>query len=89
MTLGAQPSDVLRQIVGEALGQTVAGLAVGLASAFFLVRVFRAMLFEVSPADPLTMAGVALVLLASALAASYLPARRAMRIDPVTALRSE
>jgi putative ABC transport system permease protein len=89
MTLGAQPSDVLRQIVGEALGQTVAGLAIGLAGAFFLVRVFRAMLFEVSPADPLTMAGVALVLLASALAASYLPARRAMRIDPVTALRSE
>jgi putative ABC transport system permease protein len=89
MTLGAQPRDVLHQIVGEAIGQTAAGLAIGLTGAFFLVRVFRTMLFEVSPADPLTMAGVALILLASALAACYLPARRAMRIDPVTALRSE
>jgi putative ABC transport system permease protein len=89
MTLGAQPRDVLRQIVGEAVGQTAAGLAIGLAGAFFLVRLFRTMLFEVSPADPLTMAGVAVILLASALAACYLPARRAMRIDPVTALRAE
>jgi putative ABC transport system permease protein len=89
MTLGARPRDVLRQILREAVGQTAIGLAIGLLGAVVLMRAFRTMLYEVSPSDPLTLAGVALILVASALVACYIPARRAMRVDPVTALRAE
>jgi putative ABC transport system permease protein len=89
MTLGARPRDVLRQILHEAVTQTAVGLAIGLLGAVVLMRAFRTMLHEVSPSDPLTLAGVALILLASALVACYVPARRAMRVDPVTALRAE
>jgi putative ABC transport system permease protein len=89
MTLGARPGDVLRQIMGEALVQTAIGLTIGLAGAVLLMRGFRAMLYQVSPSDPLTLAGVAIILLASALVACYVPARRAMRVDPVRALRAE
>jgi putative ABC transport system permease protein len=80
---------VLRQIMQEAVVQTAIGLAIGLAGAVVLMRAFRTMLYEVSPSDPMTLAGVALILLASALVACYVPARRAMRVDPVTALRAE
>jgi putative ABC transport system permease protein len=89
MTLGARPRDVLQQIMREAVVQTTIGLGIGLAGAVILMRAFRTMLHEVSPSDPLTLAGVALILLASALLACYVPARRAMRVDPVTALRAE
>jgi putative ABC transport system permease protein len=89
MTLGARPRDVLRQIMQEAVVQTMIGLGIGLAGAVLLMRAFRSMLFEVSPSDPLTLAAVALILMASALVACYVPARRAMRVDPVTALRAE
>jgi putative ABC transport system permease protein len=89
MTLGARPRDVLRQILGEAVAQAAAGLAIGLAGAIVLTRWFRAMLYEVSPTDPATLVGVALVLLASAILACYVPARRAMNVDPVSALRAE
>jgi putative ABC transport system permease protein len=89
MTLGARPRDVLRQIMSEAVVQTAIGLAIGLAGSVILMRAFRTMLHEVSPSDPLTLAGVALILMASALVACYVPARRAMRVDPVTALRAE
>ncbi|MGH9314315.1 MAG: FtsX-like permease family protein, partial [Vicinamibacterales bacterium] len=89
MTLGARPRDVLSQILREAIVQTAIGLTIGLAGAVVLMRGFRTMLYEVSPSDPLTLAGVALILLASALVACYVPARRAMQVDPVTALRAE
>jgi ABC-type antimicrobial peptide transport system permease subunit len=89
MTLGARPRDVLRQIMQEAVVQTVIGLGIGLVGAVLLMRAFRTMLYEVSPSDPLTLAAVALILLASAIVACYVPARRAMRVDPVTALRAE
>jgi putative ABC transport system permease protein len=89
MTLGARPRDVLRQIMQEAVVQTAIGLGIGLGAAILLMRAFRTMLYEVSPSDPLTLATVALILLASALVACYVPARRAMRVDPVTALRAE
>jgi putative ABC transport system permease protein len=89
MTLGARPRDVLNQILREAVVQTAVGLTIGLAGAVLLMRGFRTMLYDVSPSDPLTLGGVAAVLLASALVACYLPARRAMRVDPVTALRAE
>ena len=89
MTLGARPRDVLQQIMREAVVQTAIGLGIGLAGAVILMRAFRTLLYEVSPSDPLTLGGVALILLASALVACYVPARRAMRVDPVTALRAE
>jgi predicted permease len=89
MTLGARPRDVLGQILREAIVQTAIGLTIGLAGAVVLMRGFRAMLYEVSPSDPLTLVGVAVILLASALVACYVPARRAMRVDPVSALRAE
>jgi putative ABC transport system permease protein len=89
MTLGARPRDVLRQIMQEAVVQTLTGLGIGLAGAVLLMRAFRSMLYEVNPSDPVTLIGVALILLASAIVACYVPARRAMRVDPVAALRAE
>jgi predicted permease len=87
MTMGARPSDVMRLVMKEALVQAVIGLTIGLAAAFLLTRSFRSWLYEVSPTDPFTLTSVALVLLLTALLACLVPARRAMRVDPVTALR--
>jgi predicted permease len=87
MTLGARPADVLRLILKEGLVQAIAGLAIGLSGAVLMMRWLRTVLYEVSPADPLTLAGVALLLIATSLLACYVPARRAMRVDPVNALR--
>ena len=86
--LGARSSDVLRLVVGEGLRLVLAGVAVGIAGAFGLTRLMKALLFGVSPADPATFAGIALLFLLVAFAASYIPARRATRIDPMTALRT-
>jgi putative ABC transport system permease protein len=87
MTMGARPGDVMRLVMKEALVQAGIGLTIGLAAALVLMQSFRSWLYEVSPTDPITLAGVALVLLATALLACLVPARRAMRVDPVTALR--
>ena len=87
MTLGAQPRDVMRLILREGVVQAVIGLAIGLTSAVLLMRGFRAMLYHVSPADPVTLAAVAVILIGTALIACFVPARRAMRVDPVQALR--
>jgi ABC-type antimicrobial peptide transport system permease subunit len=76
-------------IVGEAMLLTAAGLALGLAGALTLTRLMKDLLFNVRPADPLTFVAVALTLGGCALAASYLPGRRATRVDPVIALRAE
>ena len=89
IALGARPSDVLRLVVGRGLGVACAGIAIGLAGAYALSRVISGMLFQVGPTDFMTFAGSALVLLLAAALASYLPARQAMRIDPLQALRSE
>lgn len=86
-TLGAQQSDVLSLVVGQGLGLTLAGVVVGIAGALALTRVMRGLLFQVSPADPATFAGIALLVVLVSLAASFIPARRAARIDPMTALR--
>jgi putative ABC transport system permease protein len=87
MALGAQPRDVLRLIVGHSLSWTLAGVGAGLIAAMGLLRLLRALLYGVTPTDPFVLAGVSLLLLAVAVGASYLAARRATRVDPVTALR--
>jgi predicted permease len=89
VALGAKREELLRMVLGEALVLASAGVAVGLASALLLSRVLSGMLYSLSPRDPVTLGGVALLLLATTLLAGYLPARRATRVDPVIALRSE
>ena len=89
MALGAQASDVLKMVVGQGMLLVGVGLAAGLVGAFGLTRLMESLLFEVSPTDPLTYAGIALLLGAVALLASYLPARRATKVDPMIALRYE
>jgi putative ABC transport system permease protein len=85
--LGAQPADILRLVLGEGLGLTLAGIAAGLAGAFAISRALAALLFHVSPTDPAIFAGMALLFIAVALIASYLPARRALQVDPLVAIR--
>jgi predicted permease len=85
--LGAQQSDILRLIVGQGLGLTLAGVAIGIGGAFALTRVMKGLLFGVTATDPATFVAATGLFLVVALAASYLPARRATRIDPMAALR--
>ena len=89
IALGARGSDVRRLVLGRAALLTGAGLAAGGAAALLATRFLRSLLFGVEPTDPVTFAGVALGVAAVALVASWLPARRAERLDPVRALRSE
>jgi len=89
LALGAAPSDVGRLVLKNAFGLTAAGLVAGLALAAALTRAMQTLLYEVGPLDPLSMIGVSALLAATALAASWRPARRAMRVDPVTLLRQE
>ncbi len=89
MALGAQPSDVTRFVVRQGLATAAVGLAIGLAGALVLTRFMGSVLAGVSAADPVTFVGVAVLLLAVAVAASYIPALRASRVDPVEALRAE
>jgi putative ABC transport system permease protein len=89
MALGARPSDVLRLVMREAVTVTAAGAAAGLAAALALTRLMAGLLYGVAATDPATFAGVCVVLTLVALTATYLPARRATRVDPLTALRYE
>lgn len=89
MALGAGRGGVTRLVLGEMLGVVLGGLAVGLAAAFALTRLLRGLLFEIAPTDPRIFVGVPLLLAVCALLAAYLPARRAARVEPVVALRSE
>jgi len=89
MALGAQASDVLRMVVWRGMSLALIGVALGLAAALAMTRVMKNLLFNVSATDPLTFALVASLLVAVALIASYIPARRATKVDPLQALRHE
>jgi putative ABC transport system permease protein len=89
MALGAQPEDVLRVVVGHGLRLVLLGLCIGVAAALVVTRWMSSVLFDVKPTDPLTFAAVGVLLTAVAFLASYIPARRAMRVDPMVALRYE
>jgi putative ABC transport system permease protein len=89
VALGAQPRDVLRLVLGQGIGATLAGIMVGIVAGIALTRTMASLLFGVKPTDVLTFATVAVLLMCVAIVASYIPARRAMRTDPVEALRHE
>jgi len=89
MALGAQPNDVLNLVLRQGILTIGIGMAAGIFGAIALTRTMQSLLFHTSATDPITFAGVALLLTFVALLASYLPARRATRVDPVIALRYE
>jgi putative ABC transport system permease protein len=89
MALGAQRSDVIRLIVGSAMTLVFAGVGIGIASALALSRVLSSLLYGVSATDPMTFALISVLLVSAALLASYIPARRATKVDPMIALRHE
>jgi len=89
MALGAQPGDVLRMVLGEGTRLAMIGLVIGVVASLGLTRLMSSLLFGVRATDPPTFAGVAILLALVALVACYLPARRAMHLDPMVALREE
>jgi len=89
MALGARRVDVIRLIVGQGLRLTVTGMAIGLAGALAVTRVLSSVLYGIGATDPISFFAVAIVLMMVASVASYVPARRAMRVDPMEALRTE
>ena len=89
MALGADSKDVLKLILGKGLMMTIIGVSIGIGGALGLSRFLSGLLYGVKPTDPLTYSAVSLILIAVALLACYIPARRAARVDPMVALRFE
>jgi putative ABC transport system permease protein len=89
IALGAPREDILQLVVGQGLKVTLIGVGIGVVVAFVLTRFISSLLYGVKPADPVTFGAVSLILIAVALLASYLPARRATKVDPTVALRYE
>jgi ABC-type antimicrobial peptide transport system permease subunit len=89
IALGARPGSVLQLVVGHSLRLSVLGVALGLVAATLLAPAIASQLYGVSPRDTITLAAVAVSLITIAVLASYIPARRATRVDPLTALRAE
>jgi putative ABC transport system permease protein len=89
MALGAQSPSVIAMVVRQAMMLVAAGLTAGTVAALFVSQTMTKMLFNVRPTDPATFAAVGLILAAAALLASYLPARKATRVDPIVALRAD
>jgi len=89
LALGASRSNILRMVLRQGLGLAIVGAAVGLVCALIVSHLMASLLYGVRPTDPFTFVGVALLLIAVALLACYIPARYATRVDPMTALRYE
>jgi putative ABC transport system permease protein len=89
IALGSQRKDILKLIIGQGLKLAFSGVAIGLVIAFGLTRLFQSLLFGISASDPITFVAIAFLLVFVAVLASIIPARRAMRVDPMVALRYE
>jgi putative ABC transport system permease protein len=89
IALGARPADVLTMVLGQGMRTILIGLVIGLAASLALTRMIGSLLFGVTATDPVTFVAVVLLLIATALAACYIPARRAAKVDPMVALRYE
>jgi putative ABC transport system permease protein len=89
MAVGAGPVDLIRLVIHEGLPLILIGLVIGVACALGTTQVLSSLLYGIGPTDPLTFIGVSLLLVGVAVAASYIPARRATKVDPMVALRYE
>jgi ABC-type antimicrobial peptide transport system permease subunit len=89
MAVGASPGDVLRMVLREAIANTAVGLAIGLAIGILLGRGMSAVMYQISPYDPITMGGATAILAVSSMIASLVPARRAAKVMPMKALRND